>query len=298
VTAVLRRSWLRSIAPLTALIVAGVMSGTSSPAHAAPGAAAAPGVARSSSLAVKYASTEQILAMAAEGKGQLVTLGAKPADGKSSDRVTIQVTCYLYIGLPYGGGAWDADILVDGYVICDDYIHLGVLTVELFRGVDRVAYTTATYPYVYGIYATAGVTTCNEGVYFGIVGATVARYDLTPPSVTASYVGYPIYIGCANPPTPPQPPATFAVTNPGNQSTYVFDSDSLQMAATGGTTPYTWSATGLPSGFAINSGTGLISGTSSRTGTTTVTVTAVDAAGRTASTQFSWNIRREPCPTC
>ncbi len=258
-----------------------------------------PTVARSTSLSVGQASTEQVRAMAAEGKGRLVTLGEKAAAGKNTgDRVTIQVTCYMDISMPYGGGTWDGDILVDGYVICDDYIHVGVLTVELFRGVDRVANTTATYPYVYGIYATAGVTTCNEGVYVGIVGATVARYDLTPPSVTSSYVGYPRYIGCASPPTTPPAPAPFAVTNPGNQSTFVYDSDAVQMAATGGTAPYTWSATGLPTGLSINSSTGLISGTVTRIATSTVTVTAVDAASRSASTQFSWNVRREPCPTC
>jgi hypothetical protein len=171
--------------------------------------------------------------------------------------------------------------------------------VELFRGVERVANTTATFPFVYGIFATAGVTTCNEGLYVGVVGATVARYDLTPPSVTATYIGFPRYIGCASPPPPPPPPpAPFAVTNPGNRSIYVLDPAQLQMTATGGTTPYTWSATGLPTGLSINSSTGLITGTASRIGTYTVAVTAVDAASRSASTQFTWGVRHEPCPTC
>jgi serine protease len=78
----------------------------------------------------------------------------------------------------------------------------------------------------------------------------------------------------------------------------VFDPDQLQMTVTGGTTPYTWSATGLPPGLSINSSTGLISGTVTRIGTSTVTITAVDAASRSASTQFSWSVRHEPCPTC
>jgi hypothetical protein len=173
------------------------------------------------------------------------------------------------------------------------------LTVELYRGVDRVANTTATFPFVYGIFATAGVTTCNEGLYVGIVGATVARYDAIPPSATASYIGFPRYIGCDSPPPPPPPPpAPFAVTNPGNQTSFIFDPAMLQMRATGGTTPYTWSATGLPTGLAINSSTGVISGSVGRAATYTVTVTAVDAAGRSASTQFGWGVRREPCPTC
>jgi len=212
VTTVLRRSWLRTAASLAALILVGATVGVPSPAQAkaADPDTTATAVTPSTALKVLSGTTEQIRAMAAQGTGQLITLGAPAAKGQnSSDGVgtaaaAIQVSCYLDIGLPYGGGAWDADILVSGYVICDDYVHLGVLTVELFRGVERVAYTTATYPYVYGIFATAGVTTCNEGVYFGVVGATLARYDLTPPSITATYVGLPRYIGCASRPYRPQ----------------------------------------------------------------------------------------------
>jgi len=88
------------------------------------------------------------------------------------------------------------------------------------------------------------------------------------------------------------------VTNPGNRTTYVHESDLLQVMATGGTPPYTWSATALPAGLSINSSTGVISGTVSRNGSSTVTVTAVDAVGRSASAQFRWTIAREPCPTC
>ncbi|GIH07734.1 hypothetical protein Rhe02_58010 [Rhizocola hellebori] len=297
----LRRSWLRAGAPLTALILAGALCGTSNPAQAAPtgpDATAAPTIARSSAMNFRLATTEQVLAMAAEGNGKLVTLGSKAAEGKGVDGgVTIQVTCYLDMTLPHGGGSADADILLDGWFTCDDYIHLGVLTVELFRGADRVANTTAVFPYVYGIFATAGLSTCTEGWYFGVVGATIARYDLNPPSDSLTIISYPVYIGCGPPPTTP-PPATFAVTNPGNQTTFVFDSDQLQMAATGGTAPYTWSATGLPTGLSINSSTGLITGTVTKLGTYTVTATAVDAAGRSASAQFTWGVRREPCPTC
>jgi hypothetical protein len=276
---------------LAAFILAGAAAVAPSPAQAEP---ADPGSA--TALKVLTGTTEQIRALAVKGGGQLITLGA-PASGDRAGTtdMKIQVTCYLDIGLPYGGGAYDADILVSGYVICDDYIHLGVLTVELFRGVDRVANTTAAYPYVYGIFATAGVTTCNEGVYFGIVGATVARYDLNPPSVTATYRGLPRYVGCASPPIPP--PA-FAVNNPGNQTTYIYESDLVQVTATGGTPAYTWSAGGLPAGLSMNSSTGVISGTVTTFGSSTVTVTAVDAAGRSASTQFRWTVAREPCPTC
>lgn len=55
------------------------------------------------------------------------------------------------------------------------------------------------------------------------------------------------------------------------------------VAATGGTQPYTWSASGLPTGLAINSATGIISGTTAQTGTFTITVTAQDSSSPTAS---------------
>lgn len=92
--------------------------------------------------------------------------------------------------------------------------------------------------------------------------------------------------------------AALAVTNPGNQSSLQYDSAHLQMSATGGTTPYTWSATNLPLGASINPTTGLITGLLRGSGSRTVTVTAKDAAGATAGTTFTWRVIRDACPRC
>jgi hypothetical protein len=81
------------------------------------------------------------------------------------------------------------------------------------------------------------------------------------------------------------------VTNPGNQSTTVGNSASLQISAgdsAGGTLRY--SATGLPAGLSINSSTGLITGTPTTAGSNSVTVTATDSTGPSGSTQFTWTI--------
>ncbi|MCB1227926.1 MAG: putative Ig domain-containing protein, partial [Verrucomicrobiales bacterium] len=58
-------------------------------------------------------------------------------------------------------------------------------------------------------------------------------------------------------------------------------------AASGGTAPYTWTATGLPAGLSIDSGTGAISGTPTADGS--ATISATDANGCTGSTALTIN---------
>src|SRR5262249_37227326 len=54
---------------------------------------------------------------------------------------------------------------------------------------------------------------------------------------------------------------------------------SFTMSGSGGRTPYTWSATGLPNGLSMTAG--LISGTPTVAGTSSVSVTLRDADGKT-----------------
>ncbi|GLZ35099.1 zinc metalloprotease [Lentzea sp. NBRC 105346] len=83
---------------------------------------------------------------------------------------------------------------------------------------------------------------------------------------------------------------TVTVANPGNQSSAVGSAVNLPLSASGGTAPYTWSATGLPAGLSINSGTGTISGTPSTAGTSNVTVTATDSTSKSGSASFTWTV--------
>jgi hypothetical protein len=78
------------------------------------------------------------------------------------------------------------------------------------------------------------------------------------------------------------------VTNPGNKTATVGTAiASFTLSASGGTAPYTWSATGLPAGITIGSSTGTVSGTPTTAGTYNVTATATASAGGSGSTSFT-----------
>jgi hypothetical protein len=64
------------------------------------------------------------------------------------------------------------------------------------------------------------------------------------------------------------------------------------VAATGGTTPYSWSASGLPSGMGINSSSGAVFGTPTVAGTFNFTVTVTDSSSpqQTASKVLSLTV--------
>jgi hypothetical protein len=84
---------------------------------------------------------------------------------------------------------------------------------------------------------------------------------------------------------------TVTVNNPGNKSGTVGTAiTSFTVTASGGTTPYTWSATGLPPGITIGSSTGTVSGTPTTAGTYNVTVTATDSASHSGSAAFTFTI--------
>ena len=87
-------------------------------------------------------------------------------------------------------------------------------------------------------------------------------------------------------------PGGVNINNPGNQSTVVGEPVTLNLSVSGGTAPYTWSATGLPAGLAINSSTGQITGTPTAEGVSAVTVSVTDSAtpALTGTRSFSWMV--------
>jgi hypothetical protein len=85
------------------------------------------------------------------------------------------------------------------------------------------------------------------------------------------------------------------VANPGNQSTYQNSTLILNVSGTSsGNHALTWSATGLPAGLTINSGTGVISGQISATPKSyPMTVQASDPTGAFAWVPFTWTVQAD-----
>ncbi len=93
----------------------------------------------------------------------------------------------------------------------------------------------------------------------------------------------------------PPPSITTASLPAGTQNA----SYSATLAATGGTTPYTWSITvgTLPNGLSLNSSSGTITGTPTATGTSNITVQVKDTNSSTATKALSITINAPPSIT-
>jgi hypothetical protein len=68
------------------------------------------------------------------------------------------------------------------------------------------------------------------------------------------------------------------------------------VSASGGTAPYTFSATGLPAGLTVNASTGSVSGTPTTQGSYTPTFTVTDSVGGTASQAGAITVDPAPVP--
>ncbi|WDZ82623.1 S8 family peptidase [Micromonospora cathayae] len=173
------------------------------------------------------------------------------------------------------------------YGTCTDIFAPGVGITSAWSSGDTAANTISgtsmAAPHVAG--AAALILNDNPGLTPAQVASTMYT-NATPNKITNPGSGSPNRLLFVNGGTPD----TVQVNNPGNQTSRRNVATSLQMSASGGTAPYTWSAAGLPAGLSINSSTGLISGTPTTASTYTVTVTARDAASRTGSTSFSWAV--------
>jgi hypothetical protein len=180
----------------------------------------------------------------------------------------------------------------------------GVAVYQTYGGSGWAVYggTSASSPIIAGVYALAGAPGASDSPNSYPYSHTGNLFDVTSGSNGSCSTTVLCHAGAGwDGPTglgTPNGTAAFTkggstggvtVANPGNQTGNTGAPVSLQLSASGGTAPYTWTATGLPTGTSISS-SGLISGTATTAGTYTVTATAKDAANVTGSTSFTWTI--------
>jgi kumamolisin len=111
-------------------------------------------------------------------------------------------------------------------------------------------------------------------------------------------VGYDMASGLGTPNAAALGPALCAqflrLTNPGTRATTTGTNVTLPIRAQGGGQGLRFTATGLPAGLAINPTSGTIRGTPRSIRTSTVTVTAHDDDGESATTTFRWAVFGAP----
>ena len=122
-------------------------------------------------------------------------------------------------------------------------------------------------------------TPATPGTYTVAVTVTDANQQTVSQSFTVTIAAAPLAIA------PASLPAATAGT-----------AYSASFSATGGVPPYTWSASGLPTGLTLSSG-GALSGTVSAPTTATVTVTVKDSTGATASKTYTLTVGLPPTPS-
>lgn len=182
----------------------------------------------------------------------------------------------------------DARASFSNYGTCSDIFAPGVAITSAWSSSDSatntISGTSMASPHVAG--GAALILSGSPGLTPAQVASTMFT-NSTPNKITNPGSGSPnrlLFVNTGG------TPGTVVVNDPGSQSGRRNVATSLQMSASGGTAPYTWSATGLPAGLSINATSGLISGTPTTVNTYSVTVTARDSAARTGSVSFSWVI--------
>ncbi|MFC3896616.1 S8 family serine peptidase [Lentzea rhizosphaerae] len=182
----------------------------------------------------------------------------------------------------------DARASFSNYGTCTDIFAPGQNIVSAWNTNDtatnNISGTSMATPHVAGAAALWLATHPSDNpaaVWAGLNGASTPNKITSPGTGSPNKLLYTLFGGGQ--------PGNPSVTNPGNQTSTVGTAVSLQLAASGGTSPYTWSVSGLPAGLSA-SASGAISGTPTTAGTSTVTATVTDSAGKTGSATFTWTV--------
>ena len=152
-------------------------------------------------------------------------------------------------------------------------------------GAGTYTYTATNLPPGLSINASTGVISGTPSAG-GTYAVTVVLTDAGGATATLTsniVVVAPPYITTASP-----------VTGATVGTAYSSGTPLVTVQGAGGTGPYTWSATGLPTGLSINSSTGAITGTPTVAGNYTPTITITDAGGLTSTKVLTMNANGSP----
>jgi hypothetical protein len=150
-----------------------------------------------------------------------------------------------------------------------------------------------------GTASPATLTAASSGTVS--LGAAVSSSSSFKTTITVTFAG--VSLGpydCANPAVPVASatiqPVTSALTlgTTSLPAATVTVPYSATLTATGGETPYTWSATGLPAWASLDASTGVITGTPTALGTSTVTVTVASSTGQRMTRTLPLDVRPPP----
>jgi len=149
-------------------------------------------------------------------------------------------------------------------------------------GMGTLNWTAASLP--------AGISLSAAGIFSGTptaAGAVTVTVTVTDSAGNTASRTYTLTVA----------PAPLKITASGPvPAAIVGSSFSLGFNVSGGTSPYSFSQTGLPGGLTISAASGVISGAPTAAGSSSVTVTVTDSAGATASTGFTINVSLPATP--
>lgn len=221
--------------------------------------------------------------------------------GTNVDGLTLNSATGLLSGIPVAGGVFPVGVSVtdSGGAQASGSFNLNILgisTISLQAGGLGVPYAqalTAVGSSGTLTWSLAGAGTLPQGLNLsaqGQIAGTPTVYGTFPIQVHVTDAttnltatrSYSLSIGNAS-------VLTVTTTSPlPTGALGVAYSQTLQ--ATGGTAPYTWSATGLPAWLALDPTSGILSGTPTAGGTSTISVTVTDAARATANANLSLTV--------